>query len=508
MLEALPLLATTGIFVSVLVHIFAKLQLENVRANWNERRCEPLVTLVAQMVPTDPAVDKSKFSVDNFNFCMSKLIDASIGLAMKPVLSIFNTQLTATGPIQDSMNNLKTSASTLIMGPITQLFNFMWTKMSQILYQILRIFIKLHSAFDRIFGIAISSLFGGISMYKAIQNAIGFVIKVCIIILIILVVLVIFLFFVLFPVIPVILTTISIIAATAYGASVGGMEDSFCVAPGTFVATFNGWKPVEQLVCGEDLDAGVIEGILKVTGKGASVVNIHGVVLSGSHLLYDSMKKQWISASNHPDAVPCATPRFLYCLNTSNHTWRVKTIHDSLILRDWEELPNEYSDKLDVEWERLVASMLNIHPFTWKSSTGRGLLGADTYVWAKKGRILIEDIAIGDYIQCGVNEYTEVLGVYKDTSERQPSSGPNPAIWCFYPNNSMWAHPFRSYPSISSTGYHLVTKSGTFFIDVYTASPLLIRDFTEVGWDRIHETYAFVLSHLNVRNDEACDVSC
>jgi len=507
MLEAVPLLATTGIFVGLLVHIVAKLQLDNVRAHWNERRCEPLITLLAHMVPTDPAVDKSKFAIQNFSFCMSKLIDASIGLAMKPVMSMFNTQLAATGPIQDSMNTLKTSATSLIMGPITQLFNFMWSKLSHVVYQMLRIFIKLQSAFDRIFGISISSLFGGISMYKAIQNSIGFVIKVCIIILIILISLVIFLFFVLFPVIPVILTTIAVIGATAYGSSVGGMGSSFCVAPGTLVATLHGWKPVERLICGEDLDPGIVEGILQVAGKGASTVNINGVVISGSHLVYNSNAKVWAPAEEHSDAIPCKSPPILYCLNTTNHVWRVKTLKGSITLRDWEELPNEYSDKVDVEWERLVANILNVHPFTWKSSTGRGLLGADTYVWTKRGRILIEDVIIGDYILCGVNAYTEVLGVYKDTSERQPSSGPNPAIWCFYPTHELWAHPFRSYPSISTTGYHLVTKSGIFFIDVYTASPLLIRDFTEVGWDRIDETYAFVLSHLNVRNDEARDVS-
>jgi len=474
---------------------------------------------MAHMVPTSKDVNRSEFAGDNFTFCITKLIDASIALMLSPVLSIFNSQLNATAPIQESMNSLKTSASSLVMGPITSLFGFMWKKLGGILYQIIRIYTNLHSSFDRVFGITLSSLFAGISMFKGIQNSINFIIKVCIIILIIIMALMIIMFFALLPLMPVIMTTIGIIAATAYGASVNGMgfcdagdencrKDSFCVAPGTLVATFEGWKPVESLRCGENLDKGVVEGILKVQIRNPKLVDISGVIVAETHLVYDTASKTWIPASESAHAKPYTHGDVdtLYCLNTSNRMWRVKCADGSLLLRDWEELPTEPT--IDALWEKSVYLMLNpAKKYVYDSYPGRGLLGPATFVTIHgKGRIHLEDVCIGDHITCS-SGYTKVIGVYVDTSEKQPSSGPNPAIWTWQKSSSVWAHPYRSTPAISSVGYHLVTESGTFFIDVYDSVPILVRDFTEVGYDRIDETYAFVLSRLNVRNDEAHDVS-
>jgi predicted ATPase len=45
--------------------------------------------------------------------------------------------------------------------------------------------------------------------------------------------------------------------------------------------------------------------------------------------------------------------------------------------------------------------------------------------------------------------------------------------------------------SDAQAGRHLITESGTF-----QTEQGLVRDFTEVGYDRIHETYSFVADRL------------
>jgi hypothetical protein len=50
-------------------------------------------------------------------------------------------------------------------------------------------------------------------------------------------------------------------------------------------------------------------------------------------------------------------------------------------------------------------------------------------------------------------------------------------------------------------GYHLITDSGTFNI-AFVGGEALMRDFTEVGSDRIDETYPFTLKCL-VKNRNA-----
>jgi hypothetical protein len=159
----------------------------------------------------------------------------------------------------------------------------------------------------------------------------------------------------------------------------------------------------------------------------------------------------------------------------------------TLLLRDWEELP----DGLDEAWEELVAKLLN----GVGGCAGRGLVGAGTFIHEKsRGIVPISEVRVGDIVQDWKEKpWTRVIGIYEDNSESQPGSGPNAAAWVF---NGKWRHPSYSDTGIrGKKGYHLVTESGTFVL----STGEWMRDFTEVGADRIAETYDFVLSQLQVR---------
>jgi len=394
-------------------------------------------------------------------------------------MSVFNEQVKSTDTINNSMNYLRSSAKSLVE-PLMSIFNGFWQKIIIFMYHILRIYQKLHSSFSRVFGIAVSSIFSGIGMYKAIRNLMNFVILVIIIILIILLAIAAVAIYILFPVMPIIIGTLAVISASIFGATVGGMSDGFCVAPGTLVAVPGGWKPVEELKPGDALREGSVEGVLKTTGKGSKCVNLGGVIISGCHLVFHN---GWISASDHPLAQPAEGSDFLYCLNTSTRNWTVKGTKEFL-LRDWEELPDGY----DIIWEDLIYKMLNGKTCIKSSSCGRGTLASNTLVWERsRGPIFIKDVRIGDYVK-GDSTYTEVLGVYEDI-ECSPQH-----LWAL-DNTGTGNHSFEGIAGIGENhGYHLITSSNTFLV---SDSLQLVRDFTEVGADRIHETYEFTLSLLN-----------
>jgi hypothetical protein len=494
MLEALPLIVTTLVLVSAFVSIVATTQLEDVRLNWEKRRCEPLVMMMAQMVPKDPNIDTSEFASENFKFCIGRFIDSSLAQFFKPILGIFDKQIDLASNLKGVTNNMNKAAGSL-MNPVANIFDTVYKKFTAVLFQVIRIFYKIQTAIDRVFGIATASVFAGISMYKGIQNTINFIVTVILIILAILVILVIWLWFVMFPLVPIILTTIGIVSATAVGASAAGMGGAFCVAPGTKVIMENGYtKPVEDLQPGNKISEGIIEGVLKTTGKGGKCVVLKGITISSSHLVHYSGK--WIPAGEHPEAVPATSPEFLYCLNTSSRTWKVLGTTE-LLLRDWEELPE--TDTSDLDWEATIFEMLNrltiVSTSAW-SAPGRGLLGSETLVYIQgKGVIHIKDVEIGDIINDANCTFTQVLGIYKDTSERVPISGPNQSAWMWLDDKRIWRHPLKTDSHNERLGYHLITQSGTF-----VAANNLMRDFTEVGSSRIHETYARTLSLLEDRN--------
>ena len=199
MLEAIPLLAVTLIFISAFVYAVASVELNDIRGNWNERRCDPIVMTMAQMVPKEgskEAEDRSSFASDNFQFCMGRLIDASLGIFFAPILKIFDAQLMNAQKVQDVTKNMNMSAASL-MSPLSSIFSSLFQKIQGVAYQVARIFYRMNSAFDRVFGIATATVFAGASMMKAIQNTISYVIKVIIIILSVLIILTIFLWFIL-----------------------------------------------------------------------------------------------------------------------------------------------------------------------------------------------------------------------------------------------------------------------------------------------------------------------
>lgn len=479
MLEAVPLLAVTIGFLSVFLYNFATLQLEDIKKNWNQRRCEPLVMTMAHMLAKE-GEDPQKFSIDNFQFCIGKLIDSSLMMVIGPMLKVFSQQVDATKPIQESINSLRGSAGSLLT-PVNALFGKLWEKFGFVLYQVVRVFIKLMSAFDRVFGIATASLFAGMSMIKAIENSMNFVINVCIIILTILVVLVLFLWFIMWPVIPVILTLIGVLSATVHAGKVGGMSGSFCVVGDTLVRTEKGWRKVKEIQPGDKLaDGSLVEGVLETVG--APVVSYKGVSISSSHLVWFAEKNAWVPAGELPGVRKVEeTPEKLYCLNVDSHVWEVRGTCGSILkLRDWEEIP----DGFDSVWEELIARLLETP--IGESSPGRGLIGAQTKVYVEgRGLIAVTKVELGELVKDSGGKFTRVLAVYKDCSELLPAVGQNAAAWIR--REGVWQHSISGNYT-SNIGCHLITESGTFLIE----GGICVRDFTEIGIDRIHETYAFV----------------
>jgi len=506
--KSLPLILITLVFVGVFANTVINLQLSDIRANWSKRRCEGMVIAMAHLVPdgTNPKIKPTEFAIDNFYFCMNQLADFSLNISLSPVLSAFKVQLDATNPISNSMNYLRSNALSLLT-PINKFFQDLWDRMKMLMTQITIIFKKLHSAFERVQGVILAAIFAGFSVITAILNILRLVLwiiqMIIAIMIAIMIIMMLLSFFVpgasfmatmIIGTIGAISTMIQFIPMIMEAEAVSGQVSSaigftnMCVAKGTLVACASGlWKPVEELKPGDALRSGTVEGVLKVSAKGGKCVRLHGVIISDVHLVFDG---EWKHAGKHPLAqVYEGEEEFLYCLNTSDHTWVVKG-SEELLLRDWQEV-----DTL-AGWEDAVFAALNPVPFPHAKAPGRGLLGKATMVWEKtKGPIRISEVAIGDFVKDGDDRYTEVVGVYADCATGVPLVGPNAAAWvseagrCVSEASSpAWTHrlPFGR-ATYEMDGRQLITASG-FFMVFPVEKPILVRDFTEVGLNHVLNT--------------------
>lgn len=476
------------------------LDIAAVRENWSNRRCEPAVILTGWLYkPANTSTDASEFAFDNFSFCMNRIVDSVLNKAFAPIFGMFKQSLSATDQIQSSTNALKGAAKKMTnssMGLFQSMFNqFDWITMA-----IQRSMIRFSAAMGRISGIFTATLFAGLSGIVALDNAKKFIIKVCIIILSVLTAIFILLIFVLFPFVPVILTTIGVLTAAGAGAAVGGMADTFCVPPGTLVKVEHGWRPVEQLSPGDNLDdSTIIEGMLQADGSRSQFVRIHDVIVSAGHLVWDINTQQWCAAEDHTNAILLSTTfPIVYCLNTTSHTWRIRSPYNSeeLLLRDWEELP---ADKGAVqEWETWINSILQAPSFSLAEEPVRGLLGPEVLVRTRtRGPQKIKYLQLGEEIRTlydKTSAWTRIRAIVHDISENTPIEGANQGCWIYHESLNKWSHPSPALEQKESKeGYHIITEAGTFVAE----SIGLLRDFTEVGLHELDQFRPSILKKLN-----------
>jgi len=486
----LPLLVVTFLYICLFIYITLTTQLDELRRDWPSKRCYPVSMLVASYIP-DPKdnVDRAKFSSDNFQFCIQEIIDGAIGLVMVPILSTFSAQVSTAKTTNNSINTMRNAASTGVANPFNSLINYAWKKTGYLLANMRRVFGQLNSAFERIFGITIAAAFAGVSVVKSITNTIQLFIKVIIILLIIIISLLFLIFIPISPFIGIlIIPTIIAISAFGYESQVGGMQGSFnCVSPGTLVKAKDGWKPVESIRLGENLDEGRVLGILY--GKGGSSVTIDSVVISSLHIVYDTVQSAWVFAKDHVRAVPCESPPYVYSLVTSTRTWTVKG-EAELLLRDWTHL-----DRGDEALDRMISSLLGT-PIPVAGQMG--LVGSKSVVNRDGKSVTIDSIEVGDLIQ-DMNGLTRVTSIYRSV-ELGNATTPNASVRIL--TSKGWIRPGRLVRNEESPLMHIGTESGTFLLN-----GLIIRDVNEVGSEHFTTVEEFLLSCLN-RNEQEKYVPC
>jgi len=488
----LPLIFATSLYILAFIYLIAASQVEGLREDWNSVRCQPMAMLLASYIPTDPAVNRSKFSSDNFQFCLQELVDSSIALVMIPIMGVFSTHLSTAKTTQQSINTMRDSASSGIANPFNSMMVFAWKKFSYIMAQVLRVFYKVNSSFQRIFGITISSVFAGFSLFKSINNTIYFFIKVAIILLIVIISLLFLIFIPIAPIIGIlIIPTIIAIGATDYGGQVGGMQGSFnCVEPGTLVKGQGGWKPVESINLGESLAEGTVEGILY--GKGGPAVKIHSVVISAMHIVMDEHTGRWVFAKDHTDAEETISPSRVYSLVTSTRTWTVRSPSDDkeLLLRDWTHSTMRDDEAIYKKTAELVERSVGVGQGLSsgkRRGPGMGLIGPDSLVWKEGlGITTVSRLEVGDKIY-DIDGTTEVTSIYRST-EQGNSRGPNDFVWRLASGGWEQIETLKG-PRVPLM--HIGTESGRCVIDYQ-----IIRDFNEVDKEHYSELEDFLLSLL------------
>lgn len=513
--------------------LLATMERTSVMNNWEERRCEiPIMMASRFFKPESDPRTNDQFADDNFNFCIKSYVDKFMALFMAPINALFSKQSDVTGNALGIINTIRKMAQTMYNQFSDYLASY-FKKFNASVFQLSRIVQYLRMAVNRMSAMAISMIYSGITLFRGMINSIQAVIRVILIICGIMIAIIIILFFVLFPFIPMIMTTLTaivtlVIALSAVmSSSVAGDAQSkrggFCFAESTqvMIRDTDGKfvkKSVEEIKIGDELgnDCGKVTAVLQMSGNGITLYNLNGILVSGSHLVKGT-DNTWKEVEQDERAIKTSNESsILYCFNTTTNQIPVYTSDNHIIsFRDWEELDNE-DEMGQVIWNHLILTILNSRNNTqelydsvdnneWKNTIGQTseipLVGKEYLVKTNNGFVPISTIKIGDKVVNRFNKETEVLGVVQGELTDSDEKGNKWSTGVYEWLNNQWKKTLNTVKSgeYIITGMYLITESGEFtLLDEKEKRERHVRDFTEIGYDSIHETYSFVASRLRI----------
>jgi hypothetical protein len=494
--EYFAAVVTTLVFTSIFGYLLVKADLEGVRADWPNRRCElPVMMAAAFLKPPDDPKSRLQFATDNFSYCIDRIIKGVAREAMAPTVGVLGAQVNATNSFTGPMNNIRNMLRNGVETFRTVL-DKQYRQYSFISATVQKMWRHLAFAMGRIQGIIYSVVYTGLSINALVQNFIDFMFNAILVFLGIMVALLFFLWFVLFPVIPLIVTVIAVMLSVGVGAA-AGMAGAFCIDPEATVLMASGEKKkLKDINLGDKLatttsQENIVVGRLVAESSTIQLVSIEGILMSESHNVKNN--DTWVLAKDHPNATRVFThvPK-LICLNTTTHEVILEShTGNKVIACDWEEVSDDIGRH---EWIRMVHEKLNKKDIQLKQyPTAVPIVSPMTKVISKtRGIVTIDSVIIGEYIYAE-NTFTKVLGTYEGSLKTDMIHYPewiSDGVW-IQQKDGTWTTAEGIHQKDGETelrGVFLITEAETFCIE-RNQEFVLVRDFTEMGSSSIDETY-------------------
>jgi hypothetical protein len=526
-----PIILMTIFLFVIMGTVIASMDRNVIMSNWADNRCNLSVMFTSFLFkPDSDTRSRGEFSTDNFSFCMQSFVQQFMAIIMTPINAIFSKQIGITDAVVDTLNSIQKILSTMYNAFTSYLGSF-FGKFNSSVYEMSRIIQYLHMAVSRANAMAVSMIYTGLSVFQGMINTIQTVIKVILIICAIMLVIIIILFLFFFEFIPLIIAAlIAVVSAVSLLSFV--MPDSVrndaesnksnwtCFAAGTQMGRKGEQKTtsVEDIKVGDELsDGSRVTAVIQSNGSQIKLYDLLGIRVSGSHLVKQP-NGQWKSVSSDKRAVQLnEVSPILYCFNTTSNCIPIQspTTHTTFLFRDWEEIGND-DHKGQYTWNYMVSNMLNrgCEKRAWKHNLKVdcevALVGKQVRVKTIHGWVPISSLATPfGKVMDRMGKEQDILGIVHGEVEGAYDEKETWHTEHYEEHDGIW---IKGTSTVHQGTHHLqgmalITESGEYIVwDPSEQKEKLVRDFTEVGYHSIHETYSFVEARLRTfcPNDKTC----
>jgi hypothetical protein len=466
---------------------------KDIMAHWSERRCDfDVITMAFLYKPADDERTSSEFASDNFNFCISSKTTNYLQTIFGVLFEALRKQFAASDIMNQVLKVLRVQLNS-IYAPFASMMGRFWVKFRQIGGLASRIFQHLYMSMKKAAATALASLFIALSLQTAFMNTIDLIINVIMIVLYILMGLVFVWFLPILPFLVLVLITVAGIEQALPG-STGPMGSVFCFHKNTDIIMKDGIQHISSIKPGDILKGDIlVQGVVEVPSE--TLYDIDGVLVSGYHCMYHDEKKIYVK--DHPRAfITDKKEPTLWTLITDKREIPVMGSNGILRFLDWDEIPESADDA----WDSVVNSMLNAPGCKSMPPRSAPCIDPDARVRTHQSVLVpLSDIRIGTWIHDEVG-WTKVVGICERTVKNTillDGTHLTDGNWVLDQKTREWRHPTGLQVSNELTGFQLITESGSFKIYLATGKELVVRDFTEVGLNQIHESDVRVDTQVN-----------
>lgn len=317
------LYVTITIIIYLIVYsvLFRSQLTEYLDRNWRNVRCYPQIIPISGLSKSAPGNGFLNKTYQNFNHCTSGLLHTILQLFMKPLYQVLHGIKNGMMHIADSLNIFRKTAIVLremFAALVENTANRMSNSYAAVLYfqEKIKILIKKQSAIFEVLNQFSSTL--PFLLYSFTRGPIprfaywlSSYVKVLI---------------------SIILVCLLCLFGGPFTKLVACPICAVCFPGSTLInLENNNTKPIRDIRIGEKIQNNVVTGKLYIKPQLSDIYNYNGVLVSGSHLIFE--EDEWIRIQDSKKAHLNIINTELYCLITSNNTIHI----NNDIFRDYQE---------------------------------------------------------------------------------------------------------------------------------------------------------------------------
>lgn len=412
------LLTILTVFFVLIIMSFLKVKKKSleIKKKWPEVRCDPGISPFAGFLNPPPEAktmqDKLKFTMDNYALCNSQILKKNVGFFTSPLAFVqdkLKVLFSLIGAIFAAMKKVVEMIKQILYNIIENI----WEVVGGIIVHLQLFLIKLKDLLMKTGGFTMGLFLMGVaSSYMTIAALNNFAFTVGLILLILLIaviilgiiskiplfgvwaippyiaVLIVYLFYTILGTLVIIYVEyIKYVKSEQECKSLGG--EHCCFHPNTTVKTKLGYKQMENLEIGDELDDGNFVESIMVIRPSKPLYSYAGIFVTGEHYVYENDK--FIMVKESPTSLLTSVKTDYYsCIQTTKKYIMI----NNKKFADWDDLNEDDKNELKIRYNILDDVNLN--------KKFNGGISSDTIFELQDGKFVsLRKLKIGDILKDG-----------------------------------------------------------------------------------------------------------